>query len=617
MAGIRRKTLFLCLLVGAGCGGNPDARLTPRRSSNVLKATTDQLLQGLALPNSYIVTFRSLPGGPGLRFANFAAEYQAHFNYLATEFLPDPRVKDIRFLTSIDFHAAAPELTAGQAMPSYLTQLSQSTLYGDQAVGSMAQVDFAGAAEAESALAAWDDSGAIWFAEPNFVSHLSALPADAPTDDFKKYADFKSFATNYSQLNYWWLSKINLAQAYAAIANRDLTQPDTPSDDQLTANRPIVAVLDSGVDYAHPALSDRIWHNTDQNAANCANDLYGCNTTAARRGSLGNGDVWPFDVDGPDQSCIGHDENCSHGTHVAGLIAADSNWKEPTTGRATAGVCPICQIMILKIVSKVGKESGILDSSIIAAFKYVTLFRREGSPAVRVINASFGKFVRSRSVGLMIRLMKEKNGALLVAAAGNEDTLTQEFPAAFSDAIAVAAVDEQLKKVSFSNFGRWVSIAAPGQQMTSTVPGRAAEDKSGTSMATPMVAGVAGLLLARFPKISFDDLRSSIIQGADPTIYGRDFADGFNYNYYYPKIPQEQIRQPLLGFGMLNAKAAIDRTPSQNLPIFSSLDRVKPGCAAVLGGAGSELSMLLLLLVGLLPTVLNGLLARPRRIKNH
>src|SRR5690606_19612806 len=204
-----------------------------------------------------------------------------------------------------------------------------------------------------------------------------------------------------------------------------------------------------------------IWVNTDLNAADCKNDLHGCDTTEASRGYLGNGTVYPFGTSGPNENCFGKDPNCSHGTHVAGIIAGDPNWTDER-GRSAAGVCPFCRIMVLKIVSKVGDQSGILDSSIIAAFKYVALFRRQGSPAVRVVNASFGKFVRSRSVGLLVRLMKEKNSTLLVGAAGNEDTLTMEYPAAFGDAIAVAAVDTKLNKVNFSNFGRWVDIAAPG-----------------------------------------------------------------------------------------------------------------------------------------------------------
>jgi len=211
----------------------------------------------------------------------------------------------------------------------------------------------------------------------------------------------------------------------------------------------------------------------------------------------------------------------------------------------------------------------------------VTLFRRQGSPAVRVINASFGKFVRSRTVGLLIRLMRQTNGTVLIGASGNEDTLSMEYPAAFTDAIAVAAVDIKLNKVGFSNFGRWVDISAPGSNILATVPGTALETKSGTSMAAPMVAGVAGLLLYQSPTISFDDLRQALLNSADPSFYSADHEGGFNFHNYYPKIEQESIRQPLLGTGLLNANAALRRDVNAEQPLFSDLNRVRKGCGTV------------------------------------
>ncbi len=616
MANYRWKTLCFLVFAGfsQGCGKGPLAHLSktsmPSALPVVIKATHAQLVRGEALPYSYIVTFRGLPGGPGLSFTDYAAEYQSHFSALADQYLSDPRIKDIRFLTAIDLNAAVDDSEPSGFGSPYLELLAGSRLSNEALVGSMTQVDFASEQDASDLLDQWQGAGAVWFAEPNYISRLSqdAPPADDPSTT--PGGLFKKFSTDYTAFNYWWLQKINLPQAYDAIANRDLTVPGTPTDDQLSANRPIVAVLDSGVDYEHPALKSRIWANTDQNAASCERDTHGCNTTVAKRGSLGNGDVWPYDVAGPGQTCDNRDSNCSHGTHVAGLIAADHTWTDEA-GRPAAGVCPVCQIMILKIVSKVGKDSGILDSSIIAAFKYVALFRHQGSSAVRVINASFGKFVRSRSVGLLVRLMREKRGTLLVGAAGNEDTLTMEFPAAFDDAIAVAAVDSQLRKVSFSNFGRWVDIAAPGNALLSTVPGAALDSKSGTSMATPMVAGLAGLMIARYPDITFVELKKTILEGADPSFYSRDFEDGFNFYYYYPKIAQEPIRQPLLGSGFLNANSSVNKTASQGLPVFTDLDRVSPGCAVVWSGDARPRSELALLVALLLAPIL--LAWRPKR----
>lgn len=580
MADFAWKTLLfpLALSLVAGCGDL--RRAAAKLDSAVTKATPAQIEKGEVLPGSYIVTFKTAPGGPGLDFQDYRSEFRRHYVALAESYLGDPRVKDIRFLTGIDLSPIEHSgVELGFSVP-FMQGFSEDALDGGPLVGSMTEVTFTSPADAADVLDQWDGQGRIWFAEPNYVSRLSSVAAQEGEPAEPTGNHFKDLSTQYAAFDYWWLKAINLPQAYESIANRDLSVPGTPADDVITTDRPIVAVLDSGVDYEHPALKSRIWVNNDQNAANCSNDLHGCNTTTAKRGTLGDGDVWPYDTSGPNEGCEDKDANCSHGTHVAGLIAADHTWTDPT-GRPAPGVCPVCQIMILKIVSKVGKESGILDSSIIAAFKYVTLFRRENSGAVRVLNASFGKFVRARAVGLLVRLMKDKRGTLLVGAAGNEDTLTQEFPAAFPDAIAVAAVDDKLRKVSFSNFGRWVDVSAPGNALVSTVPGGQVDAKSGTSMATPMVAGVAGLMVARYPGISFTELRKWLLDGADPTLYEEGLADGFNYHYYYPRVPQESVRQPLLGYGLLNANSTINQTPSQNLPLFNSLDRVERGCAVV------------------------------------
>jgi hypothetical protein len=246
--------------------------------------------------------------------------------------------------------------------------------------------------------------------------------------------------------------------------------------------------------------------------------------------------------------------------------------------------------MILKIVGKVGKDSGILDSSILSAFKYVSLFRREGSPAVRVINASFGKFVRSRSVGLLVRLLKDRHGAIVIGASGNEDSMSMEYPAAFSDAIAVAAVDQNQEKVDFSNFGRWVDISAPGDGILSTVPGSGLDVKSGTSMAAPMVSGVAGLLVAQKHDVPFSELRGALLNAADPAFYQNAPNRTLNNDCYFVDIKNSAIRQPLLGLGMLNARDSINNALTPGQPIFSKLDRVKPGCSVIGGSAASTQS---------------------------
>jgi len=572
--------------------------------ARVINPTPAQLQRGEALAASYLVTFRPRLGEANQGLQGFAGEQVAHVAYLDRGFTGDPRVKQLRFLSAVDLHQALDPNPGGAAaltMPRYLKALTASNLSPAPQIGSLAQVDFSSPEAAKELLEEWDGNGDLWFAEPNYISHLNADPATSL---------FSSYATKYREQSYWWTNLINLPEAFSALAARDQKQTSGRTDQQILDHRPIVAVFDSGVDYLHPGLAQHIWTNADPNVAGCTNDIHGCNTTVATRDRLGNGDVWPYDANGPATSCTNRDPNCGHGTHVAGIIAGDAGWTDPVSREFAAGVCPVCQIMILRIVGKVGTSSGILDSSIIAAFKYISLFRRNGQPAVRVVNASFGKFTKSRAVNLLLQTAKEQNGTLVIAAAGNEDSSTPEYPAAFSDAIAVTAVDSTLRKLPFSNFGPWVSLAAPGESILSTIPGGALEWKSGTSMASPMVAGTAGLLLAKNPTLSFAELRATLLSSADPALYSPTSADGFNRANYFPYLSGQSGRVPLLGSGVLNAKAAVMGTVATVYSSATRQNRVRPGCAVI--GSQTAAKGNILALAMLLPMIL-ALIKRPGR----
>lgn len=573
---LSQKTTKFYLLVAAilptlmtlSCGDEGDSGPCWEPASTQL--TNNLAKRQEAIPGSYIVAFRSETAQKN--FASYDQEYRTHYGLLAARYLNDPRVKRLDFISAIDL--AKPG--HGDAEVEFDTprslQLAWSQAQVTSIPASLAEVQFKDEQTAKQVLWEWENDQRIWYAEPNQVSRLAVQDENT----FQAHADF------YEGMNYWWHKAINLTEGFSQIAARDQSDPNVLTDAELQSslNRPIVAILDSGVDYLHPALQANMWTNTDINASRCTDDVHGCDTTQPEKGRLGVGDVHPYGTDSAGENCFDKDPNCSHGTHVAGIVAGDPQWVSPEVGTQTPGVCPTCQIMVLKIVSKVGAESGILDGAILRAFKYVALKRR-GSADVRIINASFGKFVRSRSVGLLLRVLKERKSTLVIGAAGNEDSMTQEYPAAFSDAIAVSAVDEQLRKVSFSNFGRWVDIAAPGSNIVSTFPGEGSGAKSGTSMAAPLVSGVAGLILTRFPNIGHGELRSALLDSADATFYKETENDGYNYNCYYPKIQQVTERQPLLGTGIVQAEAALKQSTNPNIPIFTSLDRVKPGCGVI------------------------------------
>ncbi len=165
--------------------------------------------------------------------------------------------------------------------------------------------------------------------------------------------------------------------------------------------------------------------------------------------------------------------------------------------------------------------------------------------------------------------------------------MKMQYPAAYKDSIAVASLSfsgatksttaSSWIRLKRSNYGRWVDIAAPGNSIISTVPGtNGAEPKTGTSMAAPMVSGVAGLILSANPNISIKELRSILINTANPSLYSNEV----NANYY-TTIKGESAPTPMLGSGMVDAAAAVEGKSSSNIPSAKALDRVTPGCGII------------------------------------
>ena len=522
------------------------------------------------VPGSWIVAFRANSSPESLEFANFRSEVRYHQPSLSSVFLSDPRVKSIDFITAADI--SAPEVgdeLRGLVMPA----VHEST--NPTAVAAIAKVDFVSDAEASATLAEWEAGGRIWFADPNGISELSSLNDDS----------FATWATAYSSLEsrLAHLKAIGVASALTKIGARPADS--VPSNADILSNPPLIAVIDSGVDYEHPQLKNRIFTNPSPGASGCSDDVHGCNVTAMGGGLLGDGNVYPNYTTGPGMACPSSDEtvedNCNHGTHVAGIIAAEySGSGDSVTG--PAGVCPFCKIVPVKAT---GTEGGISDASQLAGLKYVSLFRSKSSNAIRVVNASFGQFQRNRAIAVIVAsLRRAGNGIVVIAASGNEDTMLRSYPAALNDVVAVSALDSSNNKALFSNFGNWVDVAAPGTQILATVPGGSTLEKSGTSMAAPVVSGVAGLLVAYDGGISARAIRERLVSTANPAIYSAD-SNMLNYQYYYARIAGEPVPRPLLGSGLVQATAALagEKTGAYTP---DALQRVSPGCGHVAPSPG-------------------------------
>lgn len=564
--GLYRKIAYCAALTISitSCQGQPTFMAPPPNSSPTVELAPSGAKD--VVSGSYIVMFRSEKADTSRFFSSFFDEYQHHYLSLSEQFISDPRIKDLDILSSENLSLQNDQSGwAADFDPPAAMQFFWQERPDDILPGVLTRVDFKTPEDAQAVLKEWELQGRIWYAEPNGLSKSSA-------DE----NIWQTYAKNYDSLAATWHKNIDLVAAFNTLAANTQRRPDN----DVLANKPIIAILDSGVDYAHPQLQGVIWENDAPGASGCEGDKYGCNTTAPSRGSLGNGEVWPVGASGPGQATDGGGK---HGTHVAGIAAANA-------GSGVGGVCPVCRIMIVKVAAiesgSEGSAPGISDDSQIRGLKYVTRFKSNNSSAVRVVNSSFGKYTRSRSVSILVDSLKRiGNGTLVVAAASNEDSMIRSYPAALANAVAVAALDDDNRKSSFSNFGPWVDVAAPGRSITSTYPGGITGEESGTSMAAPVVAGAAGLYLALNPNVSFNELRSRVTDCADAKIYTADSdAARFNAQNYFPPIEGESVRRPLLGSGIVNVNNML--TGNCKSSVGRPLDRVTPGCSTI-SGVGS------------------------------
>ena len=329
----------------------------------------------------------------------------------------------------------------------------------------------------DSAVKSLNENPMVEIAEPNYIYKINK----APTDPM------------YSQT--WGLGNIGQADPknQVGVAGIDINA-ERAWEIQTGTREKIIAVIDTGIDYTHPDLVDNMWTNdaekngtagVDDDNNGVVDDIYGYNAIT------GTGNA---------------KDDQGHGSHCAGTIGARAN-----NGIGVAGVNWNVRMMAVKFLDAGG--SGSLADAI-KAIDYATKM------GAHVLSNSWGGGGFSQTLLDSIQRSNDA-GAIFIAAAGNSynnNDSSPSYPATYqvANVMSVAAIDNRGAKADFSNYGKkTVHLGAPGVNVMSTTGG-GYQSYSGTSMATPHVAGVAALLWANEPNLTAAEVKARLIATARP-----------------------------------------------------------------------------------------------------
>jgi len=345
------------------------------------------------------------------------------------------------------------------------------------------------------------------------------------------YSTSGSWGQAYDDL--WWLKRVRADQAWSYTRGAGST----------------VAVIDTGLDYNHPDIAGNLWSNTaeefgisgvDDDGNGLVDDVHGW-------------DFYNWDNDPIDDQ--------GHGTHVAGIIGAIAD-----NSVGIAGVAPESRILPIKVLSS--KGSGFVTDVINAIYYAADLGAEVINMSLGVLKAFLSKSLRS-AFERAVSYAKGK-GTVVVAAAGNDASRVENsYPAGIRDVVAVGAIEPVTdQRAWFSNFGKLLDLMAPGVDVlslkasgvsfgSSSVVDPNYVRASGTSMASPVVAGVVALMLSENPLLTYDQvvsrLRSSAVDLG---------ASGFDIYYGYGLVDA-------LGAVASAAASVASISESQNQSSFS------------------------------------------------
>jgi len=339
----------------------------------------------------------------------------------------------------------------------------------------------------------------IEYAEPNFRMKVAKV---TPND-------------TYYSLGYQWpLDTIKALDAW---------------DIEKGSGSIVIAVIDTGIDWDHPDLDGHIWVNTADPINGVDDDL---------NGYIDDYRGWDF-VDTTQPVYPGEDGTIEdnnpmdffgHGTFCAGIIAAETN-----NSQGIAGTSWNSQIMSIRAGYTGADGQAYLENDDSA--KAVSYAAELGAD---IINMSWGSPVYSIMLEDVMNYA-ENLGSLLIAASGNSNTSQVFYPAGFSSVMSVSATDQYDSKASFSNYGSWITVSAPGKDICSTNFNNSYGIGDGTSFAAPYACGVAALIKSQNPSWTPNEIWAKLVSSADN-------IDSVNWGY-----------AGLLGAGRVNALNAVTR----------------------------------------------------------
>jgi subtilisin family serine protease len=368
----------------------------------------------------------------------------------------------------------------------------------------------------------------VIYAIPNHISHICVTPNDP---DFNlQYALHNTGQTN-------------------GTIDADIDAPEAWDIEKGDENI-VIAIHDTGVDYDHPDLEDNIWINTgeDLNGNGIVDPSDFNDVDDDGNGFIDDIRGWDFvDTDFPvypgEDGTI-RDNNPmdfhGHGTHCSGISSAATD-----NNIGMAGVCWNCSIMSVRVGYMAPSGNGYMEHDDCAVgMAYAA------DNGAHIVSMSWG----SPDIDPLIEdavNYSYSQGVILVAAAGNYNSIFKLYPAGYDKVIAVAATDHNDSRARFSNYGSWVDVAAPGVYIYSTLFNDTYDSWSGTSMSTPTVAGLVGLILSKNPGFNQEEVRTIIRSTGDSV-----------------------ISEHYIGTGRINAYKAIQRDSTPIANLNSDLDDI-------------------------------------------